>query len=68
MRKKISTDRLPELVFGSADPQISKRISRLMQDGQLRRLDDWSDEYSPGLEHETRIYLRDINLEEKDAF
>lgn len=38
MRKKISTDRFPEIVFSSADPQISQQISRLVQDGHLRKL------------------------------
>ena len=29
--------------------------------------DDWSEEYSPGLEDETKIYLRDVALQEKDS-
>lgn len=38
MRKKIPTDRLPEIVFSSGDPQVSQQISKLVRDGQLRKL------------------------------
>ncbi len=35
---------------------------------QIGMLDDWSCEYAPNLEDETKIFLRDFNLEEKDVF
>jgi len=38
MRKKISADRLPEIVFSSVDSQVSQQISKLVRDGQLRKL------------------------------
>ncbi len=38
MRKKSAGVRLPEIVFSSADYNISKQISNLIKDGQLRKL------------------------------
>lgn len=38
MRKKFNSDRLPELVFSSADSTVSQQIAKLVKEGRLRRL------------------------------
>jgi hypothetical protein len=38
MRKKLSPSRLPEIVFGSSDPLVSRQISRMVRERRLRKL------------------------------
>lgn len=39
-----------------------------IKDRLIGMVDEWSEEYSPGMEDETKIYLRDVSLDEKEAF